>query len=82
MPLAPDLVVEVVSPGDRFDEIAEKIDLYQRAGVPLIWLVVPRLRLVVVHRLGEPQATLRDGEFLDGGDVVPGFQLAVAEIFR
>jgi Uma2 family endonuclease len=81
-PFAPDLAVEVVSPTDSFNDVAEKIAQYQRAGVPLVWLVVPRQRAVVVYRLGEPQVTIHEGDVLDGGDVIPGFRLPVAEIFR
>jgi Uma2 family endonuclease len=81
-PFAPDLAVEVVSPNDRFDHVIEKIELYQRAGVPLIWLVQPRRRAVEVHVLGQPPRLLREGDVLDGGDVVPGFRLPVADIFR
>ncbi len=82
MPLAPDLVVEVVSPNDRYVEVIEKVERYQRAGVPLIWLVQPRRRLVEVHVLGRETRMVREDDVLDGGDVVPGFRLAVAEIFQ
>ncbi len=82
MPLAPDLVVEVVSSNDRYVEVIEKVERYQRAGVPLIWLVQPRRRAVEVHVLGQVTRLLREGDVLDGGDVVPGFRLAVAEIFQ
>lgn len=82
MPLAPDLVVEVVSPNDRFVEVIEKVERYQRAGVPLIWLVLPRPRAVDVYILGQSPRRLREGDTLDGGDVIPGFSIPVADIFR
>jgi Uma2 family endonuclease len=81
-PFAPDLVVEVVSPNDSFEDVTEEIEQYQRAGVPLIWLVQPRRRAVEVFVLGQPPRLLLEGDLLDGGDVVPGFTLPVAEIFR
>jgi Uma2 family endonuclease len=80
--LAPDLVVEVVSPTDRFNAVMEKVDQYQRAGVPLIWLVQPRRRAVTEFALGQEPRTLREGDALDGGEIVPGFVLPVADIFR
>lgn len=81
-PFAPDLAVEVISPNDRYVEVMEKIARYQRAGVPVVWVVDPRRRAVEVRALGRPQVTLHEQETLDGGDVLPGFTLAVADIFR
>ncbi len=81
-PFAPDLAVEVISPSDRYVEVMEKIERYGRAGVPLVWLVDPRRRVVEVHAAGRPPITLHESETLDGGEVLPGFALLVAEIFR
>ncbi len=39
---APDLAVEVISPNDAYEEVAEKLDDYQKAGVPLIWVISPK----------------------------------------
>jgi len=82
MPVVPDFVVEVVSPSDRTVAVIEKIRLYERAGVALIWLVQPRTRSVTVYILGQEPRTLHEGDTLDGGDVIPGFQLSVADVFR
>lgn len=79
---APDLAVEVISPNDSYDAVLEKIELYQQAGVPLVWLVHPRRKAVVVYPLGQPPRTLFETDILDGGDILPGFALPVAEIFR
>jgi Uma2 family endonuclease len=80
-PYPPDLAVEVVSPNDSAREVAEKLDLYDRAGVPLVWVVRPPRRAVEVRPHGRPPFTLGEGDTLDGGDVVPGFRLLVADIF-
>lgn len=80
-PGPPDFAVEVVSPSDRPAEILGKVALYLEAEVPLVWVVYPRQRAVTAHALGEPPATLREGEVLDGGDILPGFSVAVSEIF-
>lgn len=82
MPLAPDLAIEVLSPRNRVAEMAEKIDLYQRAGVPLTWLARPRNRSVTVYVLGREPRVLNEFDSLDGGDVLPGFRLPVADLFR
>ena len=81
-PFAPDLAVEVVSPNDNSDEVNEKVGLYQRAGVPLIWVILPPPRVVDVYVLGQPPKRLGEGDTLDGGDVIPDFRLPVADIFR
>ena len=81
VPVAPDFVVEVRSPSDRPGEIAKKLELYRRAGVPLVWWVDPARRTVAVYRDGQLAAELGEGDELDGGDVLPGLRLAVAEIF-
>lgn len=81
IPIPPDLAVEVRSPSDRPGDIAKKLELYRRAGVPLVWWVDPRQRTVEVHRHGQLVAKLHEGDELDGEDVLPGFRLPVAEIF-
>ena len=80
-PVPPDLAVEVRSPTDRPGEIARKLDLYRRAGVPLVWWVDPMRRTVAVYRDGLLAGEFGEGDELDGGDVLPGFRVAVAEIF-
>ena len=77
----PDLAVEVHSPSDRPRDIARKAAMYQQAGVPLVWLVDPDTRTVPVLALGQPPVTLGVGDELDGGEVLPEFQVAVAEVF-
>lgn len=80
--LAPDLVVEVVSPSERPAAVAEKVSLYQDAGVPLIWVIRTPPRTVSVYPLGSEPVTLSEGEMLDGRDVVPGFRLPIARLFE
>jgi len=79
--LAPDLVVEVLSPSDRASEVVAKLEMYQEAGVPLIWLVDPEKTTITVIASGKSTKVLQSGDTLDGGDVLPGFTVPVAEIF-
>jgi Uma2 family endonuclease len=79
--LAPDLVVEVMSPNDTVSEVAEKVSIYLQAGVRLVWVVLPKQRLVHVYANEHEIKILHVGDTLDGGDVLPGFSLAVADIF-
>ncbi len=77
----PDLAVEVTSPNDEVDELELKLADYRSAGVPLVWVVIPAVRLVRVLRLDGSVAHLRPGDTLDGGTVLPGFAVAVADLF-
>ena len=81
IPVPLDLAVEVVSPSDTQRDVTAKMELYRRAGVPLVWWVYPAPRTVIVFRAGHQVAELREGDELDGGEVLPGFRLTVAEIF-
>jgi Uma2 family endonuclease len=80
-PGAPDLAVEVVSPGDTLKEVEDKVDDYLVAGTPLVWVVNPRRRTVTIHRPQTPPAMLGERDSLTGDTVVPGFSCPVAEIF-
>jgi Uma2 family endonuclease len=81
-PLAPDLVVEIASPSQFQPEMGEKAQLWLNRGVRLVWVVWPERRAIDVWTLGAAAPnTLRDADYLDGGDVVPGFRLALAEIW-
>jgi len=79
--LAPDLVVEVISPNDLAYEIDEKVDEYETAGVKLIWVVNPETKAVRVHRADGAVMVLREKDELDGEDILPGFRCPVAELF-
>jgi Uma2 family endonuclease len=79
--IAPDLAVEVVSPHDLHHDVVEKVREYQAAGVPLVWVISPEIRSVMVYRADGSVADLRAADVLDGGDVVPGFRVAVGELF-
>ena len=78
--LAPDLVVEVVSPSDRASEVSAKAAMWLDAGVRLVWVVDPQARLATVHHPGGPATVLREDGVLDGEEVLPGFRLPLATI--
>jgi len=80
-PGAPDLAVEVNSPGDRVGEVEEKVQEWLNAGAGLVWVVSPKLRAVTVYRSLTDIVTLTEKDVLDGDEVIPGFQFPVAEIF-
>jgi Uma2 family endonuclease len=81
IPGAPDLAVEVVSPGDTMNEVDAKVQDWLAAGTRLVWVVNPKPRTVTVHAAAHRPVILTEDQQLDGEDVVPGFSLPVREIF-
>jgi Uma2 family endonuclease len=79
--LVPDLAVEVLSEKNTDREMARKLKDYFLAGVKLVWYIDPRKRLARVHTAPDEMTVLREGEALEGGDVLPGFRLPLAELF-
>jgi len=80
-PGAPDLAVEVVSPGDTARHVNEKVAMWLQAGCAAVWVVNPRLKTVMVYRVGGTVETLTADQSLDGAPVLPGFRCHVSEIF-
>ena len=80
-PGAPDLAVEVVSPGDRVEEVDEKVVDWLAAGARGVWIVNPKLRTVTCYRSLTEVTMLTENDELDGEEIVPGFRCPVAEIF-
>jgi Uma2 family endonuclease len=80
--MAPDLVVEVVSPGDSASYVQEKAEMWLESGVQLVWLVysVPQ-SVVVYHSLGEAKVLHTDDE-IDGTLVFEDFKIAVEDFFK
>jgi len=79
---APDLAVEVLSPSNTPAEMARKLRDYFGAGTLLVWIVDPERRTVTVHTSATDCHTLTEADTLDGGEVLPGFTLAVRRIFE
>ncbi len=80
-PEAPELAVEVISPGDSYAEVEEKVFDWLDAGTKMVVVVNPRQRSVTVYKSQSDITALTGSEVLHGGDVVPGFEIAIREIF-
>jgi Uma2 family endonuclease len=78
---APDLAVEIRSPGDSVTELLRKMQLYFAHGAKLGWIVLPEERSVLVLAPEEPVRTVTLGELLDGGMLLPELRIPLAEIF-
>jgi Uma2 family endonuclease len=79
---APDLAVEIRSPEDSLTELLQKSGEYLANGGKLVWIIVPEEESIWAVSAGSPIRTFVKGESIDGGDVLPGFQLAVDDLFR
>ncbi len=80
-PGAPDLCAEVVSPNDTYADVQEKACEWIRHGARIVFVVEPERRRVAVHMPAKDVQILHEDDFLDGGGVVPGWRLQVAELF-
>lgn len=79
--LAPDLVVEVVSPHDSAGEVQERVEDWLRAGTQLVWVLYPQSRSAVVYRPDGEARVLHADDTLGGDPVLPGFACRVGELF-
>ena len=81
VPYMPDLAVEIKSPDDTYKGMREKARYYLAKGTRMVWLVFPDKRIVEVYTANDEQI-LTENDTLTGGDVLPGFSLAVRQIFE
>ncbi len=79
--LAPDLAIEVISEGNTKKEMAEKLQDFFTAGARLVWYVYPKLRHVEVFTSPEAKRIVKHDQILDGGDVLPGLEINLRELF-
>jgi Uma2 family endonuclease len=79
---APDLAVEVISLNNNQVEIHEKIIAYFGGGTRMVWIVYPRSRAIYVYTSATEVTILGVNDSLEGGAVLPGFKVDVAQIFE
>ena len=84
-PLAPDFVIELVSPSDlknqRYEDLQAKMEEYLDNGVRLGWLIEPSAKTVEIYRTGKQIEILNNPQTLSGENVLPGFVLYLSDIF-
>lgn len=80
-PFAPDLAVEVLSPGNTAREINEKVAMYFAAGSRAVWVFNPKKRTAAVYGSPSEVRVFSEDERFDGGEVLPGFKLELAKLF-
>jgi Uma2 family endonuclease len=74
-PIAPDFVLELMSPTDRLQDAQAKMQDYQQSGVRLGWLIDRKTRRVEIYRTSRSVEVLNSPSHLDGEEVLPGFCL-------
>lgn len=79
--LFPELAVEVLSESNTRGEMARKLKEYFLSGTQLVWMVDPIQRSVDVYVAPDRFTRLEESETLDGGDLLPGFQLPLERLF-
>ena len=78
--ITPDLAIEVMSPSNSGEDMRFKVRQLLKAGTREVWVVYPDLREVDVHN-AEGDYIFREGDTISGGDILPGFEIAVVDIF-
>ena len=78
---APDLAIEIISPGNAAAEIQEKVTEYLESGASAVWVIYPGRRIVAVHASVEEARFHREGDDLPGGSLLPELRLPVTAIF-
>ncbi|NJK79872.1 MAG: Uma2 family endonuclease [Chloroflexaceae bacterium] len=79
--VAPELVVEIVSPSDRWQDIEDKVSDYFSAGVERVWVVHPGQQAVYIYRSLTERTRLGRDETLEGEGVLAGFRLPIKALF-
>ena len=77
---APDLAVEILSDSNTPAEVAQKVSEYLSAGGQAVWVIDIDARTLTVHTPDAPPLALTDADTVDGGDYLPGFACAVADL--
>src|SRR2546422_3626568 len=80
--LGPDLVVEVLSPGDRPGETLAKIADWLSAGTRLVWVIDPERRLARIYRQDGSESILGEADTLQGEDILPGFACKLGAVLE
>ena len=78
----PDLAVEILAPGQKLQDVGEKVGEFLDWGTPMVWVIDPDARTVTVYRSLTRVYTLGPDDQLSGEEVVPGFSIRVAELFE
>jgi Uma2 family endonuclease len=80
-PVPPELVIEIISPGQTFGEMAEKAASYIEAGVSRVWVVDTKARTITIFAPASVPITYRDNQLISD-DLLPGLEITPNEVFQ
>jgi Uma2 family endonuclease len=78
--IAPDMLVEVLSPSNTWKQIRAKIKEYFAKGVRLVWVIAPEDRILTIYRTADEGRVLHETATVTGEDVLPGFSCRVSDL--
>lgn len=78
--VVPDLIVEVVSPSNKYIEQMDRVEQWLDVGVPMVWLIEPTLRWAHVYRRDGSVTLLRDADTFQNDPLLPGLTLRIADV--
>lgn len=78
--VAPELIVEILSPDDSWSEVMDKLEEYFSIGVLAVWVADPRKQQVYVYQSLTEVQRFTAADSLSGGQILPGFSVLVAEL--
>jgi Uma2 family endonuclease len=81
VPFAPDVAIEVISPGDDADEVNQKVNEYLKYGTRIVVLFYPKSKTAAVYT-PTSYVSIESDESVDFGDVIPGLKLKLSDVFR
>jgi Uma2 family endonuclease len=79
--IIPDLAIEIISENDKAEEVMGKTYDYFQAGVRLVWIIYTDPEVIHVYHSFTQIQVLTGNDVLDGGEVLPGFELPLPRIF-
>jgi len=80
--VAPELIVEIMSPSNAWEDVRQKIEEYFGIGVKHVWIVEPINRAVQIYRSRDAVRTLSEDDTLKGDGILDGFAIAVRALFE
>jgi Uma2 family endonuclease len=81
--IVPDLAVEIISANDHYTDVNRKVAGYLKDGVKLVWVFDPKQKTVAIYSAGSKiSTTLSENDTLSGGELIPGLELSIKELFN
>lgn len=80
-PFPPELAIEIISPGQSFGDLSEKVTDYLKAGVSRVWVVDSQAKSLTIFYPDNPPKTKRGNDKLTD-EILPDLEITVAQVFK